>query len=605
MGFYWLLKKRAASFKMYLVYALFLVFVLFWSVPLIWGSNNLPPRVTLGGQPLTGGRGSAQMKLTENIKSYLSSDFLIFFEGKKKAASISEIGIIINEGKTVENVETALAIGRFSTEYAFRFWESLLLGYKVPLIYSFDGGKLENFVVNQFGTKLYPFREASLEIRGETISLVPATGGIGLDSLFISAQVIESLHNWKDKEIQIKTITVEPDISTEEARRMKEEIEKLVAYPYVFKALDYEIKLPKQTILTWLNFEKIQNDDLLLTPNSQSLSEITNILFTGKSFLNSKNNYLLTWNINEDKIKNFLKEEIQGKVYRNKKNGVIYFENNLIKELVSSQSEITVDVEKAIPAVSSAFRNGNYFIDLPVKETPADISLEKIKELGINALIGKGESNFTGSPKNRKHNLGVGAGKFNGAVIEKGEEFSFLETLGPVDKSTGYLPELVIKQDKTVPEYGGGMCQVSSTAFRAAVNSGLRVTERQNHAYPVQYYAPQGTDATVYIPKPDLKFVNNTPGPVLIQTRIDGNLLFFEFFGVSDGRKIELEGPRVWDKKSDGSMKAEWIQRVYDKEGKLMFQKNFLSKYDSPSKYPHPGDEKPPKEEKKKKKKKN
>ena len=294
---------------------------------------------------------------------------------------------------------------------------------------------------------------------------------------------------------------------------------------------------------------------------------------------------------------------MQGQIYRKPINGTLNYSAGTIQEITPSQSEVTTDMEKAIPLVVDSFSRKEYFIELPVKETPAQVSLAKIKELEIETLVGRGESDFTGSPKNRRHNIAVGASKFNGVVIGKGEEFSFLKTLGPVDKSTGYLPELVIKVDKTIPEYVGGMCQVSTTCFRAEVNAGLRTTERQNHAYPVQYYSPQGTDATVYIPHPDLKFVNDTPGPILIQTRIASNTLTFEFFGKSDGRTVALEGPRTFDKKSDGSMKAEWIQRVYAQDGNLMFQKNFLSKYDSPSKYPHPGDEKPPKEEKKKKKK--
>jgi vancomycin resistance protein YoaR len=78
------------------------------------------------------------------------------------------------------------------------------------------------------------------------------------------------------------------------------------------------------------------------------------------------------------------------------------------------------------------------------------------------------------------------------------------------------LPELVIKKEGTVPEFGGGLCQVSSTAFRAAMNGGLPITQRRNHAYAVQYYAPQGTDATIYPGVVDLKFINDTPGDILI-----------------------------------------------------------------------------------------
>jgi vancomycin resistance protein YoaR len=80
-----------------------------------------------------------------------------------------------------------------------------------------------------------------------------------------------------------------------------------------------------------------------------------------------------------------------------------------------------------------------------------------------------------------------------GVIIKPGEEFSFNHYLGPVKAEQGFLPELVIKRTGTVPELGGGLCQVSSTTFRAAMNAGLPITQRKNHAYAVQYYSPQGT----------------------------------------------------------------------------------------------------------------
>jgi vancomycin resistance protein YoaR len=148
------------------------------------------------------------------------------------------------------------------------------------------------------------------------------------------------------------------------------------------------------------------------------------------------------------------------------------------------------------------------------------------------------------------------------------------------------LPELVIKKGTTTPEYGGGLCQISTTTFRAAVKAGLEITERRNHAYPVKYYNPQGTDATIYPPHPDLRFKNNTPAYILIQTRIERNKLYFDFYGSDDGREVVLKGPYAYDKKASGAMKATWTQEVYDKNGELEFKKVFYSNYKSPALYP-------------------
>jgi vancomycin resistance protein YoaR len=209
--------------------------------------------------------------------------------------------------------------------------------------------------------------------------------------------------------------------------------------------------------------------------------------------------------------------------------------------------------------------------------------------MGISALIGEGTSNFRGSTANRIHNIKVAIERFNGALIKPGEEFSFVKTLGDVDADHGYLPELVIKQGVTEPEFGGGICQVSTTTFRAAIYSGLKITARRNHAYPVSYYNPQGMDSTVYVPQPDLKFKNNTPGYILIQANIVGTVLTFDFYGTDDGRKTTIDGPTITERQPDGAMKATFTQHVLDKDGKEFIDDVFNSSYASPYKYPHPG----------------
>lgn len=195
------------------------------------------------------------------------------------------------------------------------------------------------------------------------------------------------------------------------------------------------------------------------------------------------------------------------------------------------------------------------------------LQLSELNSLGIKELIAKGESSFKGSPKNRIHNIKVGIEKMTGIILKPGEEFSFNKYLGPVEEGYGFLPELVIKASGTVPELGGGLCQVSSTTFRAAMAAGLPITQRKNHAYAVQYYAPQGTDATIYPGVVDLKFVNDTPGHILIWPHIENDYtLIFEFFGTKDERKVTLEKPIQFDRKPDGSMKAVWT-RIIQKDG--------------------------------------
>ncbi|MDO8566061.1 MAG: VanW family protein [Candidatus Moranbacteria bacterium] len=230
-------------------------------------------------------------------------------------------------------------------------------------------------------------------------------------------------------------------------------------------------------------------------------------------------------------------------------------------------------------------------ITLPTEVTQAKLVAADRERLGLRELVGEGRTNFKGSPKNRIYNIKRALEQFQNVIIAPGEEFSFVKYLGEVDGEHGYLPELVIKNNQTTPEFGGGICQVSTTVFRAAIYSGMKITERRNHAYPVKYYTPYGMDATVYIPKPDLGFTNNTPGAILMQSTINDTELTFRFYGTKDGRTVTVDGPHILQRGGDGSMKTVFSQLVTDATGESLINDSFWSNYKSPSLFPHPGEE--------------
>lgn len=188
---------------------------------------------------------------------------------------------------------------------------------------------------------------------------------------------------------------------------------------------------------------------------------------------------------------------------------------------------------------------------LPLTVVEPSITVpDSLAAKGVTDLVGVGYSDFGGSPANRVHNIQTGIAQYNGILIDQGAEFSFMGQMSPVDAEHGFLPELVIKGDETIPEYGGGLCQISSTMFRAALYSGLPITARRNHSYAVSYYARPfgyGLDATVYDPAPDFKFMNDTPGSLLVQAYTDGSSAYYVFYGTNDGRTVTMEGPYSYD----------------------------------------------------------
>lgn len=177
-----------------------------------------------------------------------------------------------------------------------------------------------------------------------------------------------------------------------------------------------------------------------------------------------------------------------------------------------------------------------------------EIGETEINNLGVKELVATASTEFRGSPSNRVHNIQTGAAALNGVLLKPGENFSTLAKLGEISDKTGYLPELVIKESQTVPEFGGGLCQVSTTLFRAALNAGMKILERKNHKYRVGYYEPPvGMDATIYDPSPDFKFENNYTSYILIQSKVEGTKITFDFYGSKDSRSVEIGQPEIWD----------------------------------------------------------
>jgi len=240
-------------------------------------------------------------------------------------------------------------------------------------------------------------------------------------------------------------------------------------------------------------------------------------------------------------------EKIKKKVDQPSQDAKFEIKDGRVKEFQQSKDGEYLDVQKNIAIINNNLAENNYTTNLEIDIDRAKIQTADVNNLGITEIIGIGTSDFSGSPPNRVHNIKIGADSLNGLLIKPGEEFSLIKALLPIDSSKGYLPELVIKGNETIPEYGGGLCQIGTTAFRAALASGLPITQRRNHSYRVRYYEPAGTDATIYDPAPDFRFLNDTPGHILIQTKIEQGKLIFEYWGTSDGRQATSTKPHIYN----------------------------------------------------------
>ena len=226
-------------------------------------------------------------------------------------------------------------------------------------------------------------------------------------------------------------------------------------------------------------------------------------------------------------------------------------ENGRVVEFEGSKEGIAIDREPTREAFLAAITGDETSVVLHTKITTPEHSTSEVNDLGITEVLGVGVSNFRGSPRNRIRNIRNGVKLLNGTLIAPGTTFSLLKALGPFTAENGYLPELVIKGDKIEPEIGGGLCQIGTTTFRATMLSGLPIAERSNHSLVVSYYNDKngnpGTDATIYEPAPDFKFINDTGNAILFEAEMleESQELHFTFWGTSDGRKGSYSAPVV------------------------------------------------------------
>lgn len=216
---------------------------------------------------------------------------------------------------------------------------------------------------------------------------------------------------------------------------------------------------------------------------------------------------------------------------------------------VQSQEGRAVKVDDAVKAIVAAATGSQKRIALPVDLQRPQVPMEEIANMGIVELVSKGTSIYKPSTDERAFNVRLAAQRLHGLVIPPGKTFSFNQALGPVSAETGYRESYSIIGDYTVRDTGGGVCQVATTVFRAIFFGGYTIEDRSAHAYRIRRYEqegmPLGLDATVYDPSTDLKFTNDGPSYLLIQTVVDEakGTLAMMFYGSKPDWTVTWSGP--------------------------------------------------------------
>ena len=499
--------------------------------------------------------------LPENLK--------LQYQQKTFDVSIASISASIDTNKVASNI-----LYRRLDEGLFNYIKYFFNPKDFSLTLNYDSAALTKSIENIASQIDQPFVPTELILKDKKISTKSGSIGVNLDQSKLLDQILNNLNFAIFNEtisLPVNSVGSIPDEN--QINQTTSRAQKLIGKSIILITPSDQVTINDQTLISWINFDNGFQQDKI-SSYSQN---------TAQSF-------------KHDPI-----------------DAVFKFENGKVLEFQTAKNGIAVDIDQLTQDIISAFTNledsdkTNFEFTLSYQSTEPKIKNSDVNDLGIKELIGSGTSTFKHSSNTRNINITKGSSIVNRILVAPGDTFSFVKSLGEVTLEAGYAKAYIIRQGKTELDVGGGICQVSTTFFRAILNAGLDITERKAHAYRVSYYeedSKPGYDATVFIPSPDLKFVNDTGHYVLIQSVLDmdNRRLTYEIYGTSDGRKVEITNYRQWD--ATPAPPAIWIDdptlpvgktvqdehaipglktafdwTVTDKDGNIIHQKTFQSNF--------------------------
>jgi vancomycin resistance protein YoaR len=257
--------------------------------------------------------------------------------------------------------------------------------------------------------------------------------------------------------------------------------------------------------------------------------------------------------------------------------------------VAKQQSAWTVDETQTRANVLEAVKFNKSLAKIALKRTLPTRNVQDWYAKGIRYHFGGGESSFRGSPTFRVKNIIAGSSQIDNTYLGAGEVFDFNARV-KISAALGFVDGYIISGGTLAKDIGGGICQVSTTVWRAAYNAGLLIVQRNNHSYRVHYYDPPGFEATVFSPYKNLKFKNDTGAPMFIQmtwyTR--SGRLTLDFFGAKPDRRVSITDPYIYNVRppagpryqADPNVRLGRVRRIDSPERGMSVRINRVVTYD-------------------------
>lgn len=512
--------------------------------------GKAPPNTYFANLSIAGRNEEKTQELVKNFSDVQKQRKIVVKVASKRLEFLpSEVGFDLDSRSSLEKVQAVAKADNLAADIKNKF-SALFVRVNIEPVYNFDSAKLDRAL--DLGLAGFEKRavDATIITRGTAVEIAADRGGVVVDRVKLVSDVAGKLNDLSQEPIVAEYIVDEPKVLTENAKRAQEKIRKLNEQNIT---LSYEFdtwRLSGQTLSDLLTFyARGQGQD---SHTFKTFSK--NPLIVESIDLGGKGGLELDVKLDDEKLSNFI-VEIASVVDVPTVDATLEFDGVKVSAFTPAQDGRALNRESTRKlildtiSIDNESTEKNVAIKLPVELTSAKIANERINSLGIRELVGSGVSYFAGSIPNRAFNIGLGSQLINGTLVAPGESFSFTKLVGPVSSEQGFRQAYVISRGRTVLDDGGGICQVSTTVFRAALNAGLPILGRTAHAYRVAYYEQKGFkpgfDATIFSPSVDLKFKNDTANHLLVQTIVDNSQakVRVDIYGTSDGRRVEISEP--------------------------------------------------------------
>ncbi len=507
--------KKILEWKLKFLAGLMLIVSGFVSVYHLAYYEKIYPRVKVAGVDVSNlNIAEAERVLVSRIESAPKKISLKFSQNSYEI-NLDEIEVVYRPKKTAES---AFLLGRGSGVWKDLVvkWRGWFLETKLGFEIDFNKKEVERIIDEvSLAVDEDPIMPL-LSLDGDQVLLTPGRNGRLVEREKLFSLLEKEIKEMGNKEVLIPVSLFQVGAGEQKLDKVLELADLLKEKSLKLEYDDYAFKVEGEKLLSLIGFD-----------GEWSKSEISKVI-----------------------------EEVAEELNREPQNAVFQFNGLKVVEFKPALDGFEVNVKKASEDVFIGLEGltqetKEIEIELMINRTAPRVKINEVNDLGIKELIGIGRSSFYHSIPSREHNVNLTANIINGTLVPPGEVFSFNKSVGDISASTGFLAAYIIKDGRTVLGDGGGVCQDSTTVFRAALDAGLEIVERHAHAYRVSYYeqnSPPGIDATVYSPSTDLKFRNDTNSYILIQTKVDltNKQMRVEIYGTSDGRRAEITNTRIW-----------------------------------------------------------